>query len=75
MVCHLLSGGMPRDLIRTARRIVDLAGTHVTTIEDLYWTLAAEEMQRAERAAATVGQRLAPAVGRPPLLEWLSDRP
>jgi hypothetical protein len=76
MLCHLLAGGLPRELIRTARSIRDATGESPT----LPILIAAEacvtrRMELLERATEMVARRTVSEDGSQPLLQWLRTLP
>ena len=81
MVCHAVSGGMPRELIRAARDTINAAAvaqartTAEPQLRDVLWPLAVTRLQGAEEAAKGVARRFVRADGKQPLLEWLRRRP
>jgi hypothetical protein len=80
MLAHATSGGLPRELIRVARDIVNAAGvaqeaTQHPRLGDILWPLAVTRLRRAEDAAMAVARRFVTADGTQPLLEWLRSLP
>lgn len=75
LLCYVLSGGLPRELIRAARHVVELAGNDHVELAELLWPLAHERMRAAEQAAVTVAQRSVLPDGTHPLLRWIHGLP
>ena len=75
LLCYALSGGMPRDLIRTARSVVEEAAGTDVELDSLLGTIAAKRMAAAEQAAATVARHSVLPDGTHPLLSWLDQLP
>jgi hypothetical protein len=75
LVCHAFSGGMPRDLIRAARSVVERAGGGSVEFGELLAALAVRRIRAAELAAATVARRFVLPDGTQPLLEWIAALP
>jgi hypothetical protein len=75
LLCHTLSGGWPRDLIRAARDVSDHASRGKTQLADLLWPLANARMRSSQQAAAIVASRHIQADGTQPLLGFLDGLP
>jgi energy-coupling factor transporter ATP-binding protein EcfA2 len=86
LLCHALSGGLPRDLIRAARDVAESAtaaepeaadqpAAADVKLTDIVWAVAVRRVAAAQRAATTVAQRFAAADGTQPLLAWLAGLP
>jgi hypothetical protein len=75
LLCHVLSGGLPRDLIRAARDVADQSAAAEVKLTDILWPVAVTRVDVAHRAAATVAQRFVASDGTQPLLIWVSGLP
>jgi hypothetical protein len=71
-LCHVMSGGLPRDLIRTARRLVEIheRDDEPDELEMLTRTLLADELQSKTEAMRYAARADAPVE---PLLTWFLD--
>jgi hypothetical protein len=75
LLCHCLSGGLPRDLIRVARNIVELDTNMLTStdVSSVCVALVQQELAANAEAVAIVGRidRLHP--DRSPILLWVNQ--
>jgi hypothetical protein len=74
VLCHALSGGLPRELIRCAREVA-FAHEAAEALADIAVARVAQRGIRRERAAAVVARRAVATDGSQPLLTWLREKP
>ena len=72
LACYTLSGGLPRDLIRTARDFANQAGSLETTLTDVLWPVILNRVCAAQDAVDTVAARSVDTDGTQPVLQWLA---
>lgn len=72
---HCLSGGLPRESIRVARRAARIASESSAELDAVTIRLIAERARAHEHAATVIGQRHLGADGSQPLLSWLRNLP
>ena len=71
-LCHVVSGGLPRELIRTAREVVRIAENNENAdIGDIGARLLSERCLAQRRAAEVVASRYISSDGRQPAVDWL----
>jgi hypothetical protein len=71
-LCHVVSGGLPRELIRAAREIVRIAESNENAdIGDIGAKLLSERCLAQRRAAEVVASRYISSDGRQPAVDWL----
>jgi hypothetical protein len=72
-LCHVLSGGLPRDLVRVARELTYQHGElRTAAMEDLCQAVVASELV-GKLAAAGIVARSSPSVGRDFVLGWVHE--
>jgi hypothetical protein len=75
-LCFLMSGGLPRELIRCARSVVGLGAIAERPVPaKVAREIVADRLQRAVRGAEAVAARHVGSDGRQPLIEWLGALP
>ncbi|WP_028066993.1 hypothetical protein [Solirubrobacter soli] len=73
-LCHALAGGLPRDVIRVARRLFDLRDQRrVEGLTALTRALAAEELKAKRDGTVTAAARLGARADATAILGWLGD--
>lgn len=74
MLCHALSGGLPRDLIRAARDLVDATAGRPVNLDKLLWPVVIQRVREAHDAAWALARPAVGDDGDHPLMRWLRAR-
>jgi hypothetical protein len=75
LLCHCLSGGLPRELVRCARAVVGTTNDGKVHLDGITSALVTRRIEMVERAAAIVATKAVPPNGRQPILIWLRSLP
>ena len=73
LLCHCLSGGLPRELVRCARAIVATTTDGKDHLDRVTSNLVANRMRMIEQATTVVASKAVPPDGRQPVLIWLRN--
>jgi hypothetical protein len=74
-VCFILGDGIPRELIRYVRGVIESSARGATTLGEVTRVLVADRQRRIERAATSVALRQLGGGGDHPLVDWLRALP
>jgi hypothetical protein len=74
-LCHVVAGGLPRELIRTGRVFAANVPNEGCPLPEITAAVVCDRYQQRVRAAAAIARGNLTADGRQPLLSWLRDAP